>query len=492
MAKRCIGIDFSSADLCAIQLSRTDSRFHIEKIFSAQANSNTVLTSDILDSLITQHGFDRHADVAISMPHNAVFFQNLETDSLGLEQIRSSTETALEHEFPIKPDDFASQLCNYQKVSDGKYSVVATATKRKSLQDASDIITAARMKPALIEAPVFAIYATAMTNHPEIKTGKSIILYIDEHRLILALIQDSNILTVRNIPLFIRPDDNIDLVHLQLGRLLTQEIQITWQKIFAGEFDRSTQIYIAIGSSINENLKTIVEEKLNCPTTIVDPYANVKNCSGHEASRQICIAEGLALRALAPDQTEGVNFLNTTTGDSEKQLNLKKELVTWTVLVASIAVVSLVGLFARLLNLETQYKNIQNQTRQVFQSILPQEKNIVRPLAQLEQKLQNFRKDHQLFASFSQTGLSPLEVLRTLTLNTPAQANIKFDDLLVTAESVRLSGTCNSFESIYQWQRSLQQLPGFSSVDVQDVQKEPQSGNVSFTMYLSLAKQEQK
>jgi hypothetical protein len=34
----------------------------------------------------------------------------------------------------------------------------------------------------------------------------------------------------------------------------------------------------------------------------------------------------------------------------------------------------------------------------------------------------------------------------------------------------------------------LQQVPGFKLVDVQDVQKEPEGGSVSFTMLLSLAK----
>ena len=159
---------------------------------------------------------------------------------------------------------------------------------------------------------------------------------------------------------------------------------------------------------------------------------------------------------------------------------------------AAIAVVSLLGLFVRLSYLERKYAHIKNEITQVFQAALPQETNIVSPLKQLEQELQSLRKDYQLFAPFSPTDSRPLEVLRSITVSTPSQGNVKIDDLLITTESVRLNGTCDSFESVYQWQRLLQEIPGFALVDVQYAQKEPKSGAVHFTMVVSSVIPEQK
>ena len=125
-----------------------------------------------------------------------------------------------------------------------------------------------------------------------------------------------------------------------------------------------------------------------------------------------------------------------------------------------------------------------------------EEKNIVNPLVQLEQKLGSFRKDYQLFASFYPANLSPLKVLHGITSNTPSQGNIRIDDLLITTESVRLKGTCDSFDSVYQWQRLLQDIPGFTPVDVQDVQKDARANVIHFIILISLdrspAIQEQK
>jgi Tfp pilus assembly protein PilN len=108
----------------------------------------------------------------------------------------------------------------------------------------------------------------------------------------------------------------------------------------------------------------------------------------------------------------------------------------------------------------------------------------------LEQKLESFRKDCRLFDSFYPTGMRPLEILRTITANAPGKP-LEVDDLLIAADSVRITGACDSFESVYEWQRLLQQVPGFGQVDV-DAQKRPQTGLVQFTMLIPLAMQEHK
>jgi Tfp pilus assembly protein PilN len=66
----------------------------------------------------------------------------------------------------------------------------------------------------------------------------------------------------------------------------------------------------------------------------------------------------------------------------------------------------------------------------------------------------------------------------------PSQGGFKVDDLLITSASVRISGTCSSFESVYQWQEVLQKVPGFALVDV-DAQREVQSGAVGFSILIS-------
>ena len=505
MIKRCIGIDIGSSCLRAVQVSRTGKDFHIEKVFSIQTRRGSDSALEILRSLTSKHGFDRRADVAVSMPSDTVFFRNLETDFAGLEQIRGlskrdpkhekehpQTQSVLEHNFPIEPDEIVAQVCSYRQPSDDKYSVLVAAVKRTSLHERINTLAEAKMPHNLVEAAIFAVHSAIAVNHPEIMTGKAIIAYIDESHLNLAVTENNSILIVRNIPIVSCSSHSVDSAQGQIAEVFSREIEITWQKVFGGAIQQDTKIYLVSRVSVSNDLEATVKESLPCQTTIVDSYAKVECSTQGNGDAEICLAEGLALRVLVPDRTAGTNFREADTANVKPTLKPKKELITCAILVAAIAVVSLLGLFMRLSHLERKYAHIKNEITQVFQAALPRENNIVSPLVQLEQELKSLREDYLLFASFSPTNLRPLEILRSITMNRPSQGNIKIDDLLITSKSVRLNGTCDSFESVYQWQRLLREIPGFTLVDVQDVQKEPKSGAVHFTMVVSSVISEQK
>ena len=489
MTKRCIGIDIGSSHLRAVQLSQTDGQLHLEKVFGVQMRRSADTPSEMLKALIKQQGFDRRADVAISMPNDAVFFRSLESDSADAEQTRGLNKFTLEHNFPIQPDEIIAQECSRRQLPDEKCSVLIAAVARTSLLERLNLFTDARMYPKLAEAAIFAVHSTIAVNHPEANIGIAIIAYIDESYLTLAVTQDNNILIVRNIPIISCYEDNIDAVDEKLAELLSREAGTTWRKVFGTEIGRGCKIYAATAGGKNfDGLKAIVEEKLNCQIAVVDPYAKIKNPLEYKNDPAICIAEGLALRLLVPEKITGINFLEADNSNIKPTLNLKKELVICVILTAAIAVVSLGGLFMRISYLEAKYARVKNEIREIFHSTLPEETNIINPATQLEQKLEALRKDYQLFASFGPTRLSPLEVLRCITVNTSQQENVKIDNLFITAESVRLSGSCDSFESVYQWQQLLQEIPEFAVVDVQDAQREAKSGTVHFTMLISSVK----
>ena len=493
MVKRCIGIDIGSSYFCAVQIVRTAAEeFCTEKIFSSQIRRSTDSPADIMRLLFSREGFDRRAEVAISMPNNAVLFRDMETDSVGLEKIGERDWSALEYSFPVEPEEILAQVYSHLPLSDGKYSVLTAAVSRASLHKRLNILTKSKMRLSLVEAAIFAVHSTVVFNHPEIMRGRAVIACIDESSLTLTVTRNNNILIVRNIPIIADSDRRIDSLREKIAEAACREAQITWRKIFGEDIEQDAKVYTVATGNVSEYLREHIEEKLHCQVTIVDPYAKVKTPHGHKIDFPICVAEGLALRVLAPEDTAGVNFLEADKADAKPSLDMKKELVICAILIGAIAIFSLVGLFVRLARCEANYTRIKNETTKIFKATLPEEKNIVSPLVQLEQKLESFHKDSELFASLSGTGLAPIEVLRRISTNTPSGENVKVDDILIATDTIRVSGTCDSFKSVYQWQRLLQEVPGFTLVDVKDPQKEPKSGVVQFTMLLSSSIQELK
>ena len=118
----------------------------------------------------------------------------------------------------------------------------------------------------------------------------------------------------------------------------------------------------------------------------------------------------------------------------------------------------------------------------VFHQAVPEEQNLVDPAAQLQQRLDAGRKEAGLLTSLNPGRSAPLEVLYTLSRSTPAAAHLKLDDVTIAADSVHITGSCDSFATVSEWQRQLEALPGWHVVEVHPT---GQSGKVRFTLALS-------
>jgi len=489
MNKRCIGIDIGPSYLRAVQVACTAGRFHIEKLFSRKMRRTTDSPEQAARTLVGEYGFDKHADIAAAMPRQSVFFRNVQAGSAALEQIRSGDLTALEHSFPIEPGRVVAQVYSYHRRRDGSYLVLTTAAAREALRERLSTLSRAKMHPKAVDVAIFAVHSTLVINHPEVKTGIAIIAYMDESCLTLAVVQNNSIVIVRKIPAGPVDEKSDEPVSRQLAELLAKETQITWQKVIGAKIPEDTRMYLVAESTFCRRLAEVVEAKLPCKPIILDPYAQVKSPPEYKADAAMAVAEGLALRLLAPEQTNGVDFLGAAGAGVGAKLDRKKEIITFATLIAAIVIAWMIGLFVRLSYMEAKYSRIKQQTKQVFQSTLPQERNIVNPLAQLAQKLRSMRTDYAVLVPAS--GAGSLEILHAISTSIPPDAGISIDNLLITPESVRLTGTSRSFESLYAWQQRLEESRQFSVVDVQDVRTTERNDLVSFTVLISLAEMEQ-
>jgi Tfp pilus assembly protein PilN len=145
-----------------------------------------------------------------------------------------------------------------------------------------------------------------------------------------------------------------------------------------------------------------------------------------------------------------------------------------------------VGLFLQLSSLESRHGLLKKQMTTVFHEAVPEEQNIVDPMAQLQQHLDALGKQRDLMTSLHPDRPAPLEVLSALSRSTPATGALKLQDVLIGADSVRITGTCDSFTTLSQWQRLLEAIPGLQVVDVPRSAKDAQSGKVGFTIVLSI------
>ena len=485
MAKRCIGLDINTSHIHAVQLTCSNGRFHTEKTFSTPTRRENDSTSELLKTLIGRYGFDRRAPVAISTPHNDVFFRNTKKKSVPDNQPRSHETLTTDFDFPIPSRNIIIANCSPRSSVKNENSVLVTATNRKSLESHIHHLENAKMCCCLADAPIFALHTAVTTNHPQLTAHPAVIIYTDDSHIILAVTSDKDIILARNLPLFSDPDQaNVHSTE-KLTQNLLQEIEISWRAAFREIIPENTNIVLAGSISKNLDLISSLQQSLNCQISTADLSAKVTSSDDSRLPPEHAIAQGLALRALAPNDTVGVNFIKVIEENTKKNLDCKKPAILSLALLATLAGAYLTGIFITKAHWENKYNNVKNEIRQVFLQRLPDQTNIVDELAQMDEKLQAMRKEYAGLQPCGISTLDPLSVLHHITANTPENLNVEIDSISVTNSSAHITAVCNSFEDAYKWEKLLQSVQPFKSVHLQSPRKQPDSNLVEFTVFIA-------
>ena len=270
----------------------------------------------------------------------------------------------------------------------------------------------------------------------------------------------------------------------QTADLVAQEIEITWRRLFGSSPDPGFRIFMMAPRSTLAALTASVQDKTGSQVIPVNPWARVARCEGIEADLPLCVAEGLALRVLQPGNAKPIDFLAAYRARTRPRLRVKKELTVCAGLAVAAAIFWVAGLFLQLSSLESSYGQLKKQAEEVFRQAVPEEENIVDPVAQLQQRLDAFRKEEALTNSGPDQP-APLEILYALSRNTPTTTGLKLQDVLIAPDSVRITGACDTFTTLSEWQRLLGTLPGLRVKDVPHQAIDPRTGKVNFTIYLT-------
>jgi Tfp pilus assembly PilM family ATPase/Tfp pilus assembly protein PilN len=489
MLKRCIGIDLGRTHVCAAQVGRTAAGFRLERAFAAQTRRSSDSLAAILHSLTQEQGFDRHAPVAVALPHQAFFFADIETDTAGWEKIRAADAGALKDYFPLPAEEIVAQVCSVLPMEGDKSSVLVAASSRAALREELQALAEAHLKPVCLDTPVTAVQATILTNHPQAAHGLAAVLYVDAAALSLAVTHEGRLLLVRTIPLFGALDQPGEGFAPPMAEILAPEIEITWTRLFGSSPDPGLRLFLIAPGPLTQSLTPALQDKAGVQVVAVDPYARLARAEGVAADLPLSVAEGLALRVLEPGPAGGLDFLAAYRARTRPKLRLRKELTVCGLLAAAAAVVWVAGLFLQLSSLEAVHRQLKKQIETAFHEALPEEQNLIDPVAQLQQKLDALRKERGLLTSLNPGRSAPLEILSALSHCTPATAHLKLHDVVITADSVRIAGSCDSYAILMDWQHQLEAIPALHLVDVRPT-KDAQSGQVKFT--ISLAAREGK
>ena len=486
MVKRTIGIDLNATHIHAVQMSRRAEGFHVEKVFFDDDPSQCKTPSEWLQFLIAEHGFARRSAVAWSMPHDKLFFRREQTDNTDRELGGDPLRSDIEDDFPLPVEDTVTAVGSRFTSTDNTTGELVTAVARSTLREQLTLTENSKARNMLLEAPIFAVYNSVAFNHPDILTAPAILVYTETLRSLIAITDKQQVLCVRNLPnpSVTAKEDIGDPIDTR--DLLLREIELTWRCAREEPIPEDTPLVLTGRAAADTELQNHLAQSLPCRIHPLNPLARTVGSMPKQSDTSFCIAEGLALRALRPDDTLGVNLLHSQARQSRKPVSLKKQLLYSFILLGVLGAVYLGSLFYRLAKLEGQYTSLKGESRQVFQQTLPEETTIVNELAQMQTRLQEYQESSGLWQSQSAAQADPLDVLHKITVNTPSNLGLTIQDIYIANNTVRLTAVCNSFQDAYDWQAILKKQGAFASVDMQDPKKQSQSEAVQFVLLMEL------
>jgi len=487
MAKRTIGIDLSSSHFYAVQVSRTAGRLHLEKTFSSPLRRSTDSPDQLLSSLTTEHGFDRRAPVALAADSADLFFRNILSDSSDKKSGKLDSLPPVKDHFPLDPNDTIIDLWPHPQEIKHRTATLVTATGRKSARTRLNALKRTHLRCELMDAPVFALHTAVVTNHPQDTAAPFLMLYSDGLHLILALADRKDVYTVRNLPCFsTAADDAADTLE-KFTALITREIELSWRSIMAKTMPTDTVLFLAGSLFQDPDLLSHLQDSL---TSHLIPLNLTSQLTSTLATATISpdlgIAQGLALRALSPRDSVGVNFIKADNQKEIKSAGLKKQFLILVALLTLLGAISVISLFVRRSRLEHEYLGLKNEIRTVFRQTLPAETTIVDEMAQMDTALHSLRREYANLAPLSDNAWDPLTVLHTLFTHTPSQLKVSINSISISGSLINLSAQCDSFTVLEQWRSHLQKVPAFASVEINNPQKIPDSHLVAFNAQLTL------
>ncbi len=459
MPKKCIGIDIGRVHVRAAQMARTSEGLHLEKTFETQTRRSTDSLVAILRSLTQEQGFDPRAEVAVSLPHHVFFFADVQTDAAGLAALQAGDASCLKNCFPIPVEDAIAQVCTAGTSPDGRKSLLIAAISYDPIREHLASLEEAGIKPNRVDAPMIAAQTAILTNHPAAARGLAVILYVDESTLSIAVTEDGGLLLVRNLPMFAGDSQNIESLAQQTAEIVAQEIEITWKRLFAKDPEPGLCLFLIASGRLTELLVPALREKIDSRIVPVRPYADTAGLRSVESGSSLCIAEGLALRALHPPSAEPVDFLAAYRAKTEPAVRPRRELAICGCLVAAIAAVWVVSLFLQLSSLESRYASLKVQEQTIFRRAIPDEPTLVNAVAQLQQRLDVLRKDCATFTCFNPGRPTALEILYLLSRQVPATGTLRLHDVLIAGDSVAVVGVCDSFNTFFEWRALIENTP---------------------------------
>ena len=483
-AKKVIGLDFAGDCLRMVQLSRRSGRFCVENATSVpfdlhgyqEPESRLALGVEI-QKAIEQAGFDRKAAVVTDMPNANVYYSTVTTDLTREEDLRRLIWFETEDDVPIPFEDLTVDLSGHCCTEDITHCLVAAA-HRSEVQSLREMFSEAGMTCVAVSTDVNAIDAISRHTKAVGKDETAVLVHIENSRLIIGLENEGCLVGARSLA------HEGDLENCT-GLLIT-ELERTFRAHPLFLDVATSKVVLSASEEVIHALANAIHERFDLPVKQLDLEAAFQQSSDIALNPAYRVALGMALMQLSSSGA-GPNFIATDLSEASLKKDVWRAGRVCASLVALLIVLLGIRTISRIRALEGRNAGLEQEIKVFFSDNVPEVTRIVQPLPQMTEQLDLVRKAHQVLTEAVNRRALPLAVIQTVSKSFTTEDDLIVSYMALDHQTVRISGTGRSFESVETLAADLRRAAEFEDVKLEDVNANKGDGRVQFRLLISRA-----
>ena len=495
MPQRVLALEIDAYELKGAVIETTFRDYRVVGFYREAIAAGTDLSEQVR-GFLARHKVEPDT-VLSSVPGDLVAFRTLFLPFGDRKRLEQTVPFELENQVPFGLDDVVVDYHVLHRDRTGAL-VLAALVHRKDLQQHLALLGGAGLDPKVVDlAPLSGLNVLTLLGR-ELPEN---FVYIDTNlrRTVVALYRGRKLAGLRTLtPALPTNAEEVEAKasgngHADAEGVLVESLvgEIRWTLLalnggpiepdfpclLAGGAMHCDQLGRELGRQIGVAVQRLTESSLhNVPPTL---RAEVESFAA---------PLGLALREVAPNASLGVNFRQGEFAYHRGQDELRRAAWRSGALAAFIVMLVIVHTCLSYQQLAGRLSALQAQVRQVFTQTLPDVHRVVDERAQLKSELEATQKHLQMLGGLAPvSGVTGVDVLRTITAAIPESIKIDTDEYIMDPEAVRIKARTDSFPTVDTIKQQLLNTHYFGDVQVKEV-KTAQDGKVDFRLVLALNK----
>jgi len=426
-----------------------------------------------------------------------VSFRNLSLPFHDAKKIRQTLPFELE---TISPFPVEELLVDFTVIGrhDGQTGVLAASVRRSFLTGLLADLTAARLDPEIIEVG-YAPLAAALPQIPEMAES-ALVLALEESGATVLFFTGRRLALVRGLPLATVRSGEDDPEGAGENAAMPAEAVATFCRAvrqtlhaFLAEhpaLDRPEKIYLTGAVATSGEVRDLVSRELELDAELIDfsRQAGIQVDEGLADRWRPQVMDGaLALAVRGGRPPSGFNFRRDAFAISTRLERFGKEIRGAAVYLVLILALLGADLGVEYRSLLKRNEALDRQLAESFKEIFPEVTRVVDPVRQMQVRMREL-KESAVASPGIASNAKVIDLLEDISQRIPAEVSVRMTRLVVDQESLLLTGTTDTFNSVDAIKKGLEDSEFFDTVAIASANLDRSGQGVLFELRLQRSK----